>query len=157
MHACVPPQPPLSFPQTTTQLIVKFKPGATQEQKGKALGKGRAAEKRPVRSDAVGGDVSLVTVAMSPGRSGRAQLRAAAAQIQAGECAVKQLFGATDNIQACQQPAAKACVLRCATDNSGRRCAAINRSPADRHNRVSMCAAGRVPALPVRLCAALCR
>lgn len=50
-----------------------------------------------MRSDAEDGDVSLVTVELSPGQSGRAQLRAAAAQIQAGERAVKQLLGVTDN------------------------------------------------------------
>lgn len=85
--AVVAPDDPFDekFEMAEDELLVNFKPGATPEQKGKALGKGRAAEKRVVRSDAEDGDVSLVTVELSPGQSGRAQLRAAAAQIQADE------------------------------------------------------------------------
>lgn len=69
------------------QLLVKFKPGTTEEKKGKALAKGNAAErsvvrpgKGPDRLDE--GDLSLVGVAGLPGR---ARLRAAAKKIQAGE------------------------------------------------------------------------
>jgi hypothetical protein len=40
------------------QLIVKFKAGATKVQKGKALGKGNAAEKRQLRGDKETGDIS---------------------------------------------------------------------------------------------------
>lgn len=107
-----------------------------------------------MRSDAEGGDVSLVTVELSPGQSGRVQLREAAAQIQAGERAVKHLLGATDNTRRANSPQLRRACSGVVSHNSGGRC---YHSPADRHNSVSMCAAGGVPTLPVRLCVALCR
>jgi hypothetical protein len=65
---------------------VRFKPGATPEKKGKALGKGDAAEKQLLREgDESYGDVALVTVKINPGQSKRAQLRGAAARIRNGE------------------------------------------------------------------------
>lgn len=68
------------------QQLVQFKPGTDVTGKGKALAKGRATEKRVVaRGDTTTGDLSLVTVDMSPGQSARGQLKAAAAQIQNGE------------------------------------------------------------------------
>lgn len=66
------------------QLIVKFKPGVSKENQGKALGKGNAAEKQLLRADD-SGDVALVSVKLLPDQAQRGQLRAAAARIQMGE------------------------------------------------------------------------
>jgi hypothetical protein len=65
---------------------VRFKPGATPEKKGKALGKGNAAEKQLLRQgDETSGDVAVVAVKINPGQSKRAQLRSAAARIRNDE------------------------------------------------------------------------
>jgi hypothetical protein len=68
---------------------VKFKPGTTPENRGKALGKGNGAEKRMLRAGAADntGDLVLVTVKNSKGdKPDRKGLKAAAANIKNGEC-----------------------------------------------------------------------
>lgn len=61
-------------------------PGATEEKKGRALGKGNAVEKQVLTAgDATTGDTSLVTVKLLPDAAKRGQLKAAAARIQDGE------------------------------------------------------------------------
>jgi len=65
---------------------VVFKPGASEQQKGRALGRGNAAEKQLLTAgDATTGDTSLVTVKLLPDAAKRGQLKAAAARIQEGE------------------------------------------------------------------------
>jgi hypothetical protein len=68
------------------QLLVAFKSGTTEEKKGKAFEKGKAAEKQLVRAgDGMSGDLSLVKVQLEAGQPGRAHLKAAARRIQAGK------------------------------------------------------------------------
>jgi hypothetical protein len=73
------------------QLIVKFKPGISKENRGKALGKAKAEEQKVIASGnavgGAGGDVVLVKV--KDNKAKRVGLKAAAADIKNGEYLVQ--------------------------------------------------------------------
>ena len=71
----------------TLQLLVKFKPGVSKENRGRALGKAKSEERQMLwasdAAGATGGDLVLVKV--TDNKSGRVGLKAAAADIKQGE------------------------------------------------------------------------
>jgi hypothetical protein len=70
------------------QLLVKFKPGASKENKGRALGRGKALEKKMVWAGTAAGSNggALVLVKLTDNKSKRVGMKAAAADIKLGEC-----------------------------------------------------------------------
>jgi hypothetical protein len=70
------------------QLLVKFKPGVSKDNRGKALGKVKAQEKKVVWAGAADGSSAgdLVLVKLTDNKSKRVGMKAAAANTKMGEC-----------------------------------------------------------------------
>jgi hypothetical protein len=70
------------------QLLIKFKPGASKDNQGRALGRAKAKEIKMVWAGSAagsnGGD--LVLVKLTDNESNRAGMKAAAVDINMGEC-----------------------------------------------------------------------
>uniref|UniRef100_A0A383WFW9 Uncharacterized protein n=1 Tax=Tetradesmus obliquus TaxID=3088 RepID=A0A383WFW9_TETOB len=73
-----------SFKLVDDELLVKFKPGVSKENRGRALGKAKAEERKMLwasdAAGATGGDLVLVKV--TDNKAGRVGLKAAAADIK---------------------------------------------------------------------------